>query len=435
MKDQSSIMLNFPIDEAPQKQNNFFQRMGRAWLRFSGPNLALFDSSLQSQERLRRSRIISVLHFLVIVTVVLFVPSAIPAPYAWFPLLVFTLINAISFFLNRTNHITASSIFYILAVDGGIAILLTTLPDGLRNTNVLDLDLFLSATLAGGVILPRRFLPFLAIFHITLILLIFTFVPHQQLLTEEIQANGQGFYGEITDCILLQIVGTSIAWLNAWSVDRALLRASKAEDATKAQQRLNEYMQQQMTQREKLEYGIQVLKDAHARFANGDYKARAILQDNALAPLALSFNLLAERLNRIALIALEYSRMEQAFQQLFAIRDAIMHQGAVHAFNPTGTYVDQIYPWLKQFYQTRQLFVQYSKVAERMRLALLQQRTLILQLKSSLEQQVPGKETRFLSSAFENIERSQLLCLQVEDQGKRCLQEARQLEQILQTTT
>ncbi|MEO7020431.1 MAG: hypothetical protein ABI234_09810 [Ktedonobacteraceae bacterium] len=438
---KSSMALDFSVedDEAPQKRGNIFQRMARAWLRFSGPNLDRFDSSLKSQELLRRSRIMSVLNLLIIVAVVIISPTILPAPNLLAPILALILCGFASFLCNRTGFVTASTVIYIFGIDAAIVISLVTLPHGLRNTNIPDLDLFLVATLAGGIVLPRRLLPFLALFHIALIILLFTFVPHEQLLIRESIESGQGFYGEISDAILLQIVGTSIAWLNAWSVDRALVRASKAEDLAKAHQRLNEYTQLQAAQRENLEHGIQVLKDAHARFANGDYKARAVLQDNELVSLALSFNLLAERLNRIALIARDYSRLEQALQQLFAVRDAIIHQGTLHPFNPTGTYADQLYPWVKQFYQSRRLSAQYGETVEKVRLTLLRQRTLVTQLKSSLDQthinaQTLGKETRILSSAIEGVEKAQQLCLQVEEQGKRCLQETQQFEQLLKAS-
>jgi hypothetical protein len=443
MKDQPPIVLDFSNenDEALQKRNTVLRRITLFCLRFSCPKLNQFNSSLESQERLRRSHIMSVLHILILVAVGLFFPLALIVPSIWVPLTTLVLFGSASFFCNRTGSVMASSIIYILGVDAALTILLVTLPHGLlRNSNVPDFDLFLIATLAGGIVLPRRFLPFLVIFHLSLIILLFTFVPHDPLLTQEITAHGEGSYGVVSDAIVLQIIGASIAWLNSWSVDKALFRASKAEDLAKVHQRLNEYMQLQVAQRTNLEYGIQVLKEAHARFANGDYKARAVLQNNELASLALSFNLLAERLNRIASIALDYSRLEQAFQQLFTIRDTILHRGILPSFNSTGTYVDQVYPWMMQFYQSRQLFFQYGKVTEKVRLALVRQQTLIVQLKSAIGQtyadaHVLIQETKIRSSTFEGVEKSQQLCLQAEEQGKCCLQEMRQLEQQLKASS
>lgn len=442
MKNPSSPLLPPSTEDSkvPRTQHTLVQQITQAWLRFSGPDLSRFNDSLESQEQLRYSRILSVLQFLIIVAIGLFAPEALFTPSLWVPLATVGLFTLASLLCNRSRQITASTILYILGVDAAIVVLLTTLPNGLRNSNLPDFDLFLVATLAGGITLPRRLMPFLVIFHISLIVLLFTLVPHQQLLTQEIIQYGEGYYGEINDAIVLQVIGASIAWLNSWSVHRALLRASKAEDLATANQRLNEYMQLQIAQKANLEYGIQVLKEAHARFANGDYKARALLQDNELASLALSFNLLAERLNRIASIALEYTRLEQAFQQLFAVRDTLIRRGTLSPFNPTGTYVDQIYPWMTQFYQTRQLFAQYSKFVDKVRSILLRHRVLVTQLKSVLDQnqintQALSKDPRIPHSAREDIEKSQLLCLQIEEQGKLCLQETQLFEQLCKAST
>lgn len=442
MKDHLSGVLNAPVEsnEVRQQPPNTFQRMTYIWLRLSGPNPDQFNDSLESQEQLRYSRILSVLHFLIAIAVGLFLPEAFFTPSLWLPLATVALLTLISLLCNRAGWITSSTILYILGVDTAITVLLVTLPQGLRNSNLSDFNLFLVATLAGGITLPRRLMLWLAIFHISLIVLLFTFLPHQQLLTQEIAQYGEGFYGEINDAIVLQIIGAAIAWLNSWSVHKALLRASKAESLVELNQRLNEHMQLQVAQKANLEHGIQVLKEAHARFANGDYKARAILQDNELAPLALSFNLLAERLNRITSAALEQTRLEQAFQQLFAIRDAIIHRGILRPFTPTGTQVDQVHPWMIQFYQSRQLSAQYGKAAEKVRLTLLRQRVLVTQLKSTLDQthvhtKTLSLETRELASAFEGIGRAQSLCLQVEEQGKLCLQETQQLEQQIKASS
>lgn len=441
MKDPLFTTSDLPVkDDVPPQKPGIFRRMGRAWLRFSGPNPDRFTSSLRSQEILRRSRILSVLLLLIFITLGVFGPVAILIPTVLIPLLAYVLISAIALMLNRAASVTMGGIFYVLGIDAALTILLVTLPHGLRNINLPDFDLFLISTLVGGIIFSRRLLPFVAVYHILLIVMLFIFLPHEHLLTLEIQSNGQGPYGEISDAILLQIAGTTIAWLNSWSIDRALLRASRAEDLAKAHRRLSEYMRLEIKLKERLEYGIQVLKEAHARFANGDYKARAILQDNELGSLALSFNLLAERLNRVAQIAADYTRLEQAVQQLFAIRDAVVYQGTLQPLVPTGTYVDQIYPWLKQFYQSRQICAYCSEGLEKVRQTLLRQKSSLIQLKSSLEQtqidaQTMGAGTSIHSFTVAHLEKVQQFYQQVEEQGMRCLQEARQIEQLLKTAT
>lgn len=439
MQDQSLFSPEVSKEDgtAVHERDTAWRRIVLWWLRLSGPNRSRFSDSLEDQERLRRSRILSSLFPLVGVAVLIEGPSAIPTPTYWIPIFSLLLLGSISFALNRAALINLSGIFLILAIDTTLTILMVTLPHGIRNSNIPDFDLFLISTLVGGIVLPRSLLPVLAALHMALIVALFAWLPHDPLLTEEIIVNQKGFaYSELSDALLLQVVGAVIAWLNVWSVDRALLRASKAEELARAHQRLNEQAHLLVEQKERLEYGVNVLKEAQARFANGDYKARAHLQDTELAPLAVSFNLLAERLNRIAQAAQEYTRLEQAFQQLFAIQEAVVYGEAPQLLRPTGTLVDRIYPWLKQYYQLRQMFVRCGYVLEKLRQPLVRQRALLSQLSSSLGQTHTDlhplvQEACARAATIELVEKAQQLCGQIEEQGKLSLQETKLLEQLL----
>lgn len=430
-----SLLSHKTFDKSEARaRGSLFQRAARAWLRISGPNRDRFSSSLEDQERLRRSRILSALFPFILVAVLIAAPTAIPVVTYWIPIVSLLILSFIAFLLNRAALVNLSGLSIIFAIDSALVILIITLPTGIRNSNIPDFDLFLISTLIGGIILPRRLIPFLALFHIALIVALFAFFPHDPLLTEEIRVNQKGLaYGEISDAWLLQIVGGFIAWLNAWSVDRALLRASKAEELAQAQKELQEQIRQQMEQKERLEHGIAILKEAHARFSNGDYRARANLLDNELAPLAFSFNLMAERLNRVAQTAQEHTRLEQALQQLFAIQEGVVYGGVLQPLIPTGTPVDRIYLWLKQYYQLRQIYPRLGAAIEKLRLALTRQRTLLNQLASALDQ--THAEIRLGTSrpaaSLDLMEKAQQLCGQVEEQGKTCLQETKQLDQLL----
>ncbi len=435
MSDRSLLSPETSDGSEARGQSNLLRRVWRAWLRLSGPDRNRFSSSLKDQERLRRSRILSALFPFIIVAVLIAAPTAIPVVTYWIPILSLLILGFIAFLLNRAALINLSGLFVIFAIDSALIILMVTLPSGIRNSNIPDFDLFLISTLIGGIILPRRLIPFLALFHIILIVALFAFLPHDLLLTEEIRVNQKGLaYAEISDAWLLQIVGTFIAWLNAWSVDKALLRASKAEELEQAQKNLQEQVRQQMERKERLEYGIAILKDALARFSNGDYRARAHLQDNELAALALSFNLMAERLNRVAQTAQEHARLELAFQQLFAIQEAVVYGEAFQPLKPTGTLVDRIYPWLKQYYQIRQVYPRFGAIIEKLRLALTRQRTLLTQLTSALDQihaEILLRSSRDSRDSLNFVEKAQQICEQVEEQGKLCLQETKQLDQLL----
>lgn len=439
MEDQSFFSAEPSRDDQKETaaRANGFQRVWRAWLRLSGPKREHFSASLEDQERLRRSRLLSAILPLTFIAALITIPTAIPVPTYWMPILTLFVLCFVAFLLNRAAYINLSAIFIIIAIDAAIIIDLATLPTGIASGNLADFDLLVIATLIGGIVLPRRLLPFLAIWHILLIFILFAWLPRDPLLTLDIEANQKGFaYNEISDAILLQIIGAYIAWWNAWGVDKALVRASKAEELAAAQRTLNEQARLQVEQKERLEYGISVLKEAHARFANGDYRARAHLYNNELASLAFSFNLMAERLNRVAQTAQKQERLEQAFQRLFSIQEDVIYGGTLKPLVPTETVVDRIYPWLKQYYQFRQVYARCGATVERSRLCLVRQKTLLSQLSSTLDQmhseiRVVVKDPQLSSAALTDIEKARSLCERAEEQGKLGLQENKQLEQLL----
>jgi hypothetical protein len=440
MNNQWLLPQEAPTGSEPVQpgQKDIFHQMIRAWLRFSGPDPRRFRATIEDQELLRRSRLLSALFSLIMVAILLTAPTAIPVPTYWIPIIAFLLLGLVALILNRGAYVTISGVFYILAIDATLTILMATLPTGIRNSNIPDFDLFIIPTLIGGVVLPRRFVPFLAALHICITIALFTLLPHDPLLTQEITLNQKGFaYAELSDAFLIQIVGATIAWLGAWSVDRALLRASRAEEVAEARKRLNEQAQQIVAQKHRLDYGMSILKEAQARFANGDYTARVKLQDNELTPLALSFNLLAERLYRITQIAQEYTRLEQALQQLFEIQNTLFYGGPLKPYPATGTLVDHLYFSFQRYDQLRHSVDKGGSSVERVRRELTQQKLLLTQLDTILAQThavvrlLPNDTHRPHLSSVELIEKAQQVSTQITGQEQRCQQEMKLLEQLL----
>ncbi|HEY1353311.1 MAG TPA: hypothetical protein VGF67_27190 [Ktedonobacteraceae bacterium] len=437
MNEHSSFSYKRPDGDKAQGRSNVFERAARAWLRLSGPRQRCFSASLEDQKRLQRSQILSTLFPLIFLAILITAPTALLMPTYWLALSTLLVMEGLALLLNRAAWINLGSLFVIFGIDSALIILMVTQPAGIRNSTIPDIDLFLIPTLIGGIVLPRRLIPCLALFHIALIAALFAFFPRDILVLEEIRINQHSLASnEISDAWLLQIIGALIAWLNACSIEKALLRASKAEDLVQVQSNLQEHMRRQREQEERLTYGIALLKEAHVRFSHGDLRVRAHLQDNELAALATSFNRLVERLNRVAQAAQEYLRLEQAFQQLFAIQNAVIYQSALPPLPPTGTLIDRIYPWLKQYHQLRQVYMRFGTLLEKVHLTLARQRTLLMQLTSTLDQtharmrlgtERPGACTNSLDA----LEKAQQLCMQIEEQSRTCAQETRQLDQLL----
>src|SRR5713226_115425 len=117
MNDQWSLPQEAPTEPVQPAKRGIFQRVIRAWLRISGPDARRFRATIEDQELLRRSRLLSALFTLIIVAVLLTAPTAMPVPTYWIPIGAFLVLGLVAIVFNRMAHITASGIFYILAID------------------------------------------------------------------------------------------------------------------------------------------------------------------------------------------------------------------------------------------------------------------------------------------------------------------------------
>ncbi len=373
--------------EPPGPAPSLWSRLSRLWVQLTGPPAHLFGSAVADQERLRRSRLLCAMFLLIPFTVLSTIPVALSKPTTWITIGLLLVFGCISIILNRQAVVTASGLLFISSIELIIALLIVMQPHGIHNGNIPDFDLFVIPILIAGTILPRLFLPVLAILNILLIVAIFTLVPHDPLLTQEILVNQKGqAYTELIDGFLLQVSSAMIAYLSSWSVNRALNRANRAEELAEARTRLNEQHQREMEQKQRLEYGINVLKEVQARVANGDYNARARLQDNELAPLAFSFNLMTERLNKVLRIEHDYRLIEQALRQLLEIQSALVYGTPPPRFQATGTIADHIYPIIERSAFQAAILSQSNVSVEKIVSALQQQRTELTRLESTLSQ-------------------------------------------------
>jgi hypothetical protein len=153
------------------------------------------------------------------------------------------------------------------------------------------------------------------------------------------------------------------------------------------------------------------------------------LQDNELTPLALSFNLLAERLYRITQIAQEYTRLEQALQQLFEIQNTLFYGGPLKPYPATGTLVDHLYFSFQRYDQLRHSVDKGGSSVERVRRELTQQKLLLTQLDTILAQThavvrlLPNDTHRPHLSSVELIEKAQQVSTQITGQEMKLLEQ------------
>ncbi len=368
---ESHRETTFPALEAaspPQPRSSLAGRLWDGWVRLTGPHPSRFSKEISAQERLRRARLISALLLLIVAVIGLLIPTLFVQPLIWRPVVLLTGGSLLVVLLNRWGQITRSGLAYVVMVDVALAGYIITKPI-FTYGNIPNLDLFILGLLISGMVLPRRLILLIGALHIGLILAIFDLKPHDDLLTKGIQVYfGGQTYTAYINAILLQVCGTGIAWLHAWSVERALLRASRAEELAQAQLRIEEQARQIAQQKARLEHSILLLQEVQGRIASGDLDARVSLYENDLLPLAVNFNLLAERLSKVERIAQEHQRLEQALQHAL---EAAGKEGA--ALPPTGTLADRVAPLLLHRRRVLEHLLEGGKQAEDLSVVLQRQ--------------------------------------------------------------
>lgn len=382
----------FTSSSHPQRSHKGpFWQLWKAWLWLTGPRPGRFGTSIAGQERLRRSRLVSVLLTVVAAAILLLIPGALAQPLLWQAVLVDAVFGLVVLLLNRVGRVTLSGLVLIALIDiSTINFIITQAHSnprdpGLSNTGAAVFYLLMLPVLNAGMILPNRLIPVIGALQVALTVVVFSQLPHSHLLQEEIQAsNGGQTYNAILGPILLQVCGAAIVWLYSWSVDHAILRASRAEELAEARARLNVQARQIADQKGRLEEAIRMVQAVQSRVANGDYSARVSLQENDLLPLAVSFNILAERLGRTKNIEQDYHRLEGAVQHLLEVCASLARSAAPTAMRATGTMVDRIYPFLTRFQQTGSRLTQIGTMVEDVHDVLQHQHDYLSQLENRL---------------------------------------------------
>jgi len=91
--------------QSPTQSSGLFARFlhacSLAWFRFTGPATLHFGHTLQGQERLRRSRLLSALLVLIPISWFLFLPDVLAVPKLWFALMTLVVLGIAAMLLNR----------------------------------------------------------------------------------------------------------------------------------------------------------------------------------------------------------------------------------------------------------------------------------------------------------------------------------------------
>ncbi len=307
---------------------------------------------MRSHEMRRRTRLVRIVTIGVMIPVVLLIPST------FFPsldvasliaLLVGLIGTAVAYLLNRLGFVNAAGLTLVGGISLAIAFVLVGKSVNQHGIDLNDLrlyDLFLIPILLSGVLAGRRGPLIVGGISSAFTLISLLALPK----TPTLQAYWDGTYqyvlGSAYDvvaiAVLAQWLTAAAAWLGADSVRRALLDASRADELAAANERVVAQAQQIEAQQQRLREGILQIQAVHSAISRGQWNARARVQESELLPLAMSLNLLLDRLTGLTREQEQRQRMDRAATELAA---ALRRTRAGEPYTPpayTGTPLDEV---------------------------------------------------------------------------------------------
>lgn len=120
----------------------------------------------------------------------------------------------------------------------------------------------------------------------------------------------------LTIAILFPWVVALVAWMGADSAERGMMQASRADELALANERILAQSRKLEAQRRTLQDGLAHIQQVHSAVARGQWETRVQIDNGELLPMAISLNLLLDRITRLSREQQELARIEVASHEL-----------------------------------------------------------------------------------------------------------------------
>lgn len=323
------------------------QRMGAASTGSMGATVVQQSPQqvLYANERQRRSRLVRIVSIGILAGTGLLIPTAlIPTPdYVTLVAVLLAFVGAgVGYLLNRMRLVNAAgyTVLVGLMIAIGWEIIAQSLRQGGLDLNDLRVyDLFILPIVLSAVLVTRRGPIILAAVSITFTVASLILLDKSPTLQQYWDGTYPYAIGSSYDIVIVPVVlqglAATAAWLGADSVRRALLEAYRVEEITAAKAQIE-------AQQRRLQRGIAHIQQVHAAVAHGQWDVRAQVEATELIPVAVSLNLLLDRLSRLTRDQEQRQRMDRSAHELaLALRRLRVGQ----PYTPpayTGTPLDEV---------------------------------------------------------------------------------------------
>ncbi len=237
---------------------------------------------------------------------------------------------------------------YLLVIGGGAFVVGMMLWSASHRLSLETLQLsllFLPVILSSGLLFSPETALFFSLISASFTAAVSLIFPVSSSLAQVFAAQGR--YLTVIALIAAQLGVGMVGWLFGRQMEESVHVVTYLAGLEMSNKRLRQRLSQTAQKKRNLEEGIAIIQQTHARVAAGDYGARAHVEGDLL-PLAVSLNLMLERVEHFLQSANERERMESAAAGLAALAGQV-GQGAPGALPaPTGTALDGVSIAIKQ---------------------------------------------------------------------------------------
>lgn len=300
---------------------------------------------LYANEQQRRHRLVRLVSLGIFAGSGLLIPTAlIPTPdVVTLVAVLFAFVGAgIGYLLNRMRFVNSAGYAVLLGMMLAIGweIVAQAIRQGGLDLNDLRVyDMFVLPIVLSAVLVTRRGPVILAVisiaFTIGSMLLLHQSPPLQQYWNGTYPYAIGSSYDVVVVAVVMQGLAATAAWLGADSVRRALLQAYRVDEIAAAKAQIE-------AQQQRLQRGIAHIQQVHAAVAHGQWDARAQVEAAELIPVAVSLNLLLDRLSRLTRDQEQRQRVDRTAHELAVALRRLRQGGGYAPPAYTGTPFDEV---------------------------------------------------------------------------------------------
>jgi hypothetical protein len=314
------------------------------WYRIAAPPEPPSNATLKVRENARRGRLTSLLLLIMIVLfLVIILTAGIFSNHSLGIILSGVEIAFIvAVILNQRQYVLFAGIIVVLALDLSVVLFILSSKQGLDLSLLPAFDIFVLPELLAVSLLPPRSVFLVALAHIAFIVASLTFLlPHAADL-DTILRHG-GLAQTLARPIVIQLSVAIVTYLWVGMTNQALARADRAEEISLLEQQIIERQQQEITQKQQLDEGIQQILQVHVRVANGDFATRAPLNKGSILwQVAYSLNNLLARLQSLGHADYELQRAKVETARLVSMIHQARQEHRPLRLAKTGTHLDAL---------------------------------------------------------------------------------------------